>query len=314
MAWRKLLGVAVAFLGAPALGEETEAWDLKALRLERENLGVIQESMHKSRHQLARTAGNLSAVIDSLKRVAPESGEMRMAFLQAMAIERGLVDADQRIEQLSAAEDSLRERLRLACDWEISRLLGALSKVLDRGLLMQMMILWEERQKLGYDVIEPELGRYPVDMTVAASDGPDEIRQKLALLEDRASLLGEEARQLEKRIRWLEDKGRKVWSLARQFSLHEGVIEEASAGASPESPGQGSAAVNFAGDGGQPSRTDSRKGVVAVVAPWDFVLELHKLHARRQELKEMSAVVQERIEAFRDHLQVHLQELHQDRQ
>ena len=52
------------------------------------------------------------------------------------------------------------------------------------------------------------------------------------------------------------------------------------------------------------------KGVVALVAPQDFVLQLHKLQARMKELKEMEAVLEERIAAFRDHLQLHLQELH----
>ena len=244
MEWRKLIGVAAAVLGAPAAGEETGAWDLNVLKLEEEKLRVIQESMHKSRHQLARTAGDLSAVIDSLKRGDPGSEEMRLSFLQSMEIERLLLQVDQEIEQMSAAEDSLRERLRLAYDWEISRLLAALSESPDQGLLVQLMILWDERQKLGYDVIEPELARYPVDMTIAASDGPEEIRQKLALLEDRISLLREEGRQLEKRIRRMENQGRmekEVWSLARRL-LPEG--------------GQG-AAVHLASDGGLRPPADS---------------------------------------------------------
>ena len=322
MGWRKLIGVAVAVLGAPASGEETEAWDLNALKLEQENLRVIQESMHKSRHQLARTASDQSAVIDSLKRGDPGSEEMRQSFLRSMEIERLLLQVDQEIEQLSAAEDSLRERLRLAYDWEMSRLLAALSKSLDQGLLMQLMIVMDERQKLGYDVIEPELARYPVDMTIAASDGPEEIRQKLALLEDRISLLREEGRQLEKRIRRMENQGRmekEVWSLARRL-LPEGA-GEMSAGM-PTEGGQGAAAVHLASDGGLRTPADSPgterglievrggKGVVALVAPRDFVLQLHKLQARMKELKEMEAVLEERIAAFRDHLQVHLQELH----
>ena len=326
MAWRRLLGAAVASLGAPAMGEETEAWDLDALRLEQENLGVIRERLHESRHQFARTAGNLSAVIDSLKRVAPRSEEMREALIESIAIERRLDEVDQRIEQAGAAADSLRQRLRLAYDWEISRLFGALSKAMDKGLLMQMMILWEERRKLGYDVIEPELGRYPVDMTIAASDGPDEIRQKLVLLEDRLSLLRVEARKMEGRIRWLEDQGRmerELWSLARQFHLQMSAVGEIPGGVSVESPVQGTSAVNFTGEGGQPPQDDPRntggglvevrsgEGMVAVVAPRGFMLELHKLRARRQELKEMEAVLQERIGAFRDHLEVHLQELQQ---
>ena len=77
--------------------------------------------------------------------------------------------------------------------------------------------------------------------------------------------------------------------------------------------------------GGQPSQAGSRnagqgivevrsgEGVVDAVAPRGFGLELHKLHARQQELKEMEAVLQERIGAFRDHLQVHLEVLRQDR-
>ena len=320
MGWRKLIGVAVAVLGAPAAGQETGAWDLNGLKLEQENLRVIQEAMHKSRHQLARTASDLSAVIDSLKRGDSGSEEMRQSFLQSMAIERLLLQVDQEIEQLSAAEDSLRERLRLAYDWEISRLLAALSESLDQGLGMQLMILWEERQKLGYDVIEPELSRYPVDMTIAASDGPEEIRQKLALLEDRISLLREEGRQLEKRIRRMENQGRmekKVWSLARRL-LPEGDGEMS--GGIPTEGGQG-AAVHLASDGGLPPPADSPeterglievrgKGVGVLVAPRDFVLQLHKLQARMKELKEMEAVLEERIAAFRDHLQLHLQELH----
>lgn len=326
MAWRKLIWIAAVFLGAPATGEETGAWDLDALRLEQENLGVIQERLHESRHQFARVAGNLSAVIDSLKRIAPRSEEMRKALIESIAIERRLDEVDQRIEQASAAADSLRRRLRLAYDWEISRLLGALSEAMDKGLLMQLMILWEERRKLGYDVIEPELGRYPVDMTIAASDGPDEIRQKLVLLEDRLNLLREEEGRLEGRIRRLEDQGRmerKLWSLARQFRLRMNAVGEIPGGVSVESPGQGTSAVNFSGDDGQPPQDDPRntggglvevrsgEGMVAVVAPRGFVLQLHKLHARQQELKEMEAVLQERIGAFRDHLQVHLQELRQ---
>ena len=327
MAWRKLLAVAAAFLGAPAAGGETAAGDLNALRLERENLGAIQEKMHEDRHRFARTAATLSAVIDSLKRAAPRSEEMRQALIASMEIERRLVETDQRIEQLSAAADSLRRRLRLAYDWEISRLLGALSEAMDKGLLMQLMILWEERRKLGYDVIEPEPGRYPVDMTVAASDGADEIRQKLVLLEDRLSLLREEAGRIEGRIRWLEDQGRmerKLWSLARQFRLQTTAVGELPGGGPQETPGQGTSAVNFTGEGGQSSPADLRKtgrgvlevrvdeGVVRVAAPRDFVLKLHKLRVRQQELKEMEAVVQERIGAFRAHLQVHLQELRQD--
>ena len=192
---------------------------------------------------------------------------------------------------------------------------------MDQGLRMQLMILWEERQKLGYDVIEPELGRYPVDMTIAATDGPDAIRQKLALLEDRLSLLRKEARQVEKRIRRMENRGRleqEVWSLARQL-LPEGAIGEVSSGAPPEAPAQGTAAVHLASDGGPVSPGDSPnpgrglievRGADGVVAPRDFLLELHKLQARMKELIELEAVLEERIAAFREHLQLHLQELH----
>ena len=175
-------------------------------------------------------------------------------------------------------------------------------------------------RKLGYEVIEPELARYPVDMTIAASDGPEEIGQKLALLEDRISLLRKEGRQLEKRIRRMENQGRmekKVWSLARRL-LPEGAGEMS--GGNPTEGGQG-AAVHLASDGGLRPPADSPeterglievrgKGVAALAAPRDFVLQLHKLQARMKELKELEAVLEERIAAFRDHLQLHLQELH----
>ena len=312
-AWATLLlAISSGLIESPRLA--AEVWDLKALRDEQRNLEVIGESLGKQRLNVVETADSLAFVIDSLKRVDPEAADLKEALLSSMTLVHYLVTIDHRFEDLTAAKDALDERMRSAYDWEISRLFSSLSEAPDEGLLVQLMIMQEQRQALGDD-IEPSRMRYSGDMSVARSDGPVEISQKVEFLEDRASLLREESRRLELRIGRLADQGqfeRRLQLVAEQMRLSvrrsdEGTrATELISGSDPRASLQLTGAReperNLESPGAARCNEIRRQHLIRVPSPREFDLETHKLRARQQELREMEAVLEERIQTFRSRL------------
>ena len=88
-------------------------------------------------------------------------------------------------------EDSLTDRLRLEYDWEIGVLIQQLQDRSDGGLLTQLMVYQEARKSLGMAASRAVL-RYDEGMDIEGDDGPEEIRQKLELMDDLAQRLERE--------------------------------------------------------------------------------------------------------------------------
>ena len=298
---------------------DAEDLNLNFLKSERDNLNVIYESLSESRLGLVGAADSLSVFIDSLKRTNSRHTELRDALLESMSLVASLVEIDQRIEQIMITRNGIQERLRLAYDWEISRLYKMLSEKQDRGLLMQWMILREERQKLGDSVIEPMRMQFPIEMTIVGTDGPAQIRQKIEVLEGKAGLLHKKRQQLEDRVGRLEHQGRlerQMWVWVREYKLEEFVPRGESFHSESVKSGKPNPSLNSSNNEQISSearrttklrrRVEIRRGkrlMPVPASPRDYVLELHKLRVRQQELREMEAVVKERDDTFHLHLQ-----------
>tara|TARA_B100000686_G_C16792366_1_gene979653 strand:- start:2576 stop:3661 length:1086 start_codon:yes stop_codon:yes gene_type:complete len=325
------------------MSSDAEDFNLNSLKSKRDSLNVIYKSLSESRLGLVGARDSLSVFIDSLKRINSRHTDLRNnisrvwswlrnfgrkpygttelddALLKLMSLLAPLVEIDQQIEQVGINRNGIQERLRLAYDWEISRLYKMLSENQDRGLLMQWMILRKERQKLGDSVIEPMRMQFPIEMTIVGTDGPAQIRQKIEVLEGKAGLLHKKRQQLEDRVGRLEHQGRlerQMWVWVREYKLEEFVPRGESFHSESVKSGKPNPSLNSSNNGQISSearrttklrrRVEIRRGkrlMPVPASPRDYVLELHKLRVRQQELREMEAVVNERVDTFHLHLQ-----------
>ena len=85
----------------------------------------------------------------------------------------------------------MQERLRLGYDWEIGVLIQKLSTQPDKGLLTQLMVYQDAREQSGAVIYGSSL-RYGEQMKIGVDDGPDEIQQKLELMDDISGRLQDE--------------------------------------------------------------------------------------------------------------------------
>ena len=197
-----------------------------------------------------------------------------------------MVETDRRLAAVNARQDSLEERLRLSYDWEIGVLIQKLSIQPDKGLLTQLMVYQDAREQLGAVIYGSSL-RYGEQMKIGIDDGPDEIQQKLELMDDIANRLQDELDATAGVLLRLEEEYR-----LRSRMGNGGEVQGRVFVRGEQQGGQ----VRFRGGADEQSSESELSSIDEVV------LEIHKLKARQQEVRQLQAVVQDRAKAFRLYL------------
>ncbi len=304
-----------------------ETGQVEALLAEQESLGAVRETLAAQRLRVAREADSLSARIDSLKRAVGDAEELQQALRSSVALVQRLVEIDQRLDSVTTEQEDLRERLRLAYDWEIGQLIRRLSQGgPDRELLLRLMLYQEAREALGEEV-DPARMRYGEELAITPEDGPEEIRQKIELLEDMAGQLRAQAEKTAAELKRLEEERRlrnQVRIFTAQISLFDEHLPERRVVQQQVSAAEGpSTAMDLAPIKAGEEARSAPEGVVPEgirhqasggqrlslerFAADDIRLEIYKLKAHQQEVRQMEAVLQERIEAFRQRLRESLE-------
>ena len=261
------------------------------------------EWLEKQRRLIVAQAESLSTYIDSLKATDDELEELHEALRASLGLVQQLVEIDRSLDRAKALEDSLTDQLRLEYDWEIGVLIQRLQDRSDSGLLTQLMVYQEAREALGMHTSQAVL-RYDEGMDIERDDGPDEIRQKLELMEDLGKRLERDARSLTRRLNRLEEAHRlrlAMQSFIRGQQGHQrGTASQEAlqivvplAAESEESRG---AAFILSAQGNDGKALDGMPGE-------ELLLEIHKWKVRLQEIDELKAVVRERSATFREYLQ-----------
>ena len=216
------------------------------------------------------------------------------------------------MESVRTREDSLLEQLRVGYDWEIGVLIQQLQEQPDEGLLTQLMVYQEARESLGARTSNALL-RYDEGMTISADDGPEEIRQKLELMEDLGQRLERDERSVSDHLRKMEEEYR-LRSRMRSFTNEMRIFDEhlpegrgaaplADAAESGRLVSEGSEALAPVFLRGSEVQRQEQGVVLEGVSSDEVLLEIHKWKARHQEILELEAVVRERTVAFRRYLQ-----------
>ena len=273
-----------------------DAADLGVLQEQCRALDSQRDSLEAQRLLVAAQAETLSTRVDSLKLDEENAEELQESLRSSLGLVRRMVDVDRRLVALDARQDSLEERMRLGYDWEIGVLIQKLSAQADKGLLTQLMVYQEAREQLGAKIYSASW-RYGEQMMIAVDDGPDEIQQKLELMEDIDHRLGVEKVSAAELLLRLEE----------EFRLRTSMGGDKVEGQGTDGP-VGKTRVFARGDrpGGQVRfRAVSSLGGESDLAGTtveEVVLEIQKLKTRQQEVRQLQAVVQERAKAFRLYL------------
>ena len=201
-----------------------DAQDIGVLRTEQKRLEAARDSLVEQRQIVVTEADGLSSQIDGLKAEGSDPEELHEALRSSLVLVQRMVDLDRDMEALKGRQDSLKEQLRLAYDWEIGTLIQKLSRQPDRGLLTQLMLYQEEREALGTGMVGTGL-RYGEEMAIGPEDGPEEIRQKMELMEDIAIRLQAEAAKTSKQLQRLEEEHR-LRTRVRVFSSELSLFDE----------------------------------------------------------------------------------------
>ncbi len=291
-----------------------DAGDIGGLRTERRAAAAVRDSLEGQRRQVVAGAEALSSYIDSLKEVRGEVEELHGALRASLGLVQRLVSIDRSLEAVRAREDSLLEQLRVGYDWEIGVLIQQLQEQPDEGLLTQLMVYQEAREALGARTSNAIL-RYDEGMTISADDGPEEIRQKLELMEDLGQRLERDARTVADHLHKMEEEYRlrsRLRSFTNDMRLFDEHLPEGRSAAplandaeSGRLVSEGAAAEALAPALLRSNETQRQEqGVVLEgVSSDEMLLEIHKWKARHQEILQLESVVLERTVAFRRYLQ-----------
>ena len=320
----------------PLAAADADVQEVHRLESRLKELGTVKDSLLMQRTQVVKAADSLAVRIDSMKAEDVPTESLQRALRFSLVLEQKLIGIDSRFEALMAEEDLHRDRLRLAYDWEIGALIQQLARAPDRGLLQQLVIYQQAREGLG-DGLENGRMRFGDGMKISIDDSPDEIGQKVDLMEDIAARLAREGHQNAERLVRLKEEHRLRSQVSvfateiRLFDEHlpEGrvlVRVERSAGlverAKSESDFAGDAPLppfaeteNLAGDDGAigggvdvagvlvaQSEVSRQPVTLGEIAADDLALEIQKLKARQMEVRQLEAVARERADAFRAHL------------
>ena len=274
-----------------ALGAAADANDLGVFKEHYRALGVQRDSLEVQRLLVSTEAEVLSTRVDSLKLNEEDAEELQESLRLSLGLVQRMVEIDRLLAGLDARQDSIEEQLRLGYDWEIGVLIQKLSAQPDRGLFTQLMVYQEAREQLGTEIYGASL-RYGEQMKIGVEDGPDEIQQKLELMDDIAHRLQTELDATAGILRRLEEEHRlrsRMGSVTGEFQAYESKVNRVVV-RGEQSGGQ----VRFRGEE-QVAETEQ--------SPIDeVVLEIHKLKARRQEISQLQVVVLDRAKAFRLYL------------
>lgn len=276
------LPLSLAALIAAGLPAGAQIEDLSALKSSRERVHQASDLLQEIRSRFLVRKDSLSVLVDSLRSRDPGSTDLRRARLESRLLLDSLLHVEARLDSSAAVLDSLDENLRTAYDWEISRLIRLLEdEGWDRGLYTQLGAFQEERRELG-DVAGPSHYRLDDEHELALNeqDGPDEVRQKIELARYKVARARKGWHAISHRLECIEDELR----LERRL----GSLER--------------------GDGLPPRRLDSQRQMVgeaqrpepASPTPEEasLLLEAQRMKARQQELLEVTAFLQGRIDAF----------------
>ena len=273
--------------------------DLGILKDQYRTLEAQRNILEGKRLEIEVEAEALSDRVDSLK-LEEDSEELHEALRSSLGFVRRMVEIDRRLAKLDVRKDSLAERLHLVYDWEIGVLIRKLSDQPDKGLLTQLMVYQEAREELGSKTHGSSL-RYDEQMMIGGDDGPDEIQQKLDLMKDIANRLQAELGSTAQILLRLEEEYRlRTWM--GNSSLKERNVEGAQGRFFLRGESQGEP-VSFRDHEGVPNSE------IDPVSPSveEVLLEIHKLKARQQEIRQLQTVVQDRAEAFHLYLRTMLE-------
>ena len=280
-----------SFIVILGLGAAVDATDLGSLKEQYGALGARRDSLEVQRLLVAAEAEALSTRVDSLKLAEEDAEELQESLRLSLGLVQRMVRIDRLLAVLDARQDSLEERLRLGYDWEIGVLIQKLSIQSDRGLLTQLMVYQEAREQLGAEIYGASL-RYGEQMKIGVDDGPDEIQQKLELMDDIAHRLQADLDAMAGVLQRLEAEYQlrsRMGSAAGEFQSYDSARKRVFVRG--EHPG---AQVRFRGE---------EEAAETELSPVDeVVLEIHKLKARRQEVRQLQSVVLDRAQAFRFYL------------
>ena len=273
--------------------------DIGILKDQYRTLETQRNILEGKRLEIEVEAEALSDRVDSLK-LEEDSEELHEALRSSLGFVRRMVEIDRRLAKLDVRKDSLAERLHLVYDWEIGVLIRKLSDQPDKGLLTQLMVYQEAREELGSKTHGSSL-RYDEQMMIGGDDGPDEIQQKLDLMKDIANRLQAELGSTTQILLRLEEEYRlRTWM--GNSSLEEQNVEGAKGRFFLRGERQGEP-VSFRDHEGAPNSE------IDPVSPSveEVLLEIHKLKARQQEIRQLQTVVQDRAEAFHLYLRTMLE-------
>ena len=294
---RKVLAVLSTLL-ATAGAATAQIGDLATLKADRAQTDELADSLQSVRVRYIVRKDSLSSRVDSLRSEDPESTDLRRVQLESRALLTRLLDVEIRLDSLAASADSLDEDLRSAYDWEMLQLLGLLEAAWDDGLYGQLEMFRQERAELG-DAIGP--GHYRFDdqheLALAEDDGPEEIEQKIELAQYKVARLQQERKDVSRRLDTLERLlvTRQLWY--RDDGRDPLTRREVSAQLQPLLRDQETQLELLGPE--RRARTTPRPDTVApapIEAP--LLLEVQRLKARQQELREIEAILQDRIGAF----------------
>ena len=260
--------------------------DLAALKSSRERIDRVSESLQQIRSRFLARKDSLSYLVDSLRGLDPASTGLWRLQLQSRQLLHRLLHVEARLDSAAADMDSLDQELRTAYDWEISRLIRLLEdEGWDDGLYRQLEVFQDERKELG-NAAGP--GHYRLDdeheLALNEQDGPGEIRQKVELAQYMATRARKDGHDISHRLECIEQQ----LLLLQQLDRVDG-------GEGPRRRRPGPA---------RPLVVDSPSPDPVPPPPAEapLLLEARRLKARQQELREVMAFLQERIDAFGERL------------
>ena len=282
--------------------------DLDSLKSVQRGLHVAKRDLMKLQVHQERLADSLSGAI-TLQQQQSSSGELIETLIRATANCKALDTFSQQREELKSKEATLRPELRAAYDWEISRLFTELREQPDEGLLLQLTVFQEEREALGDEIVDSQM-RYGEDMALSDADGPDEIHQKIELLEGMASGYSRRAEKIARRLRTLEEENRlaRTITMTSRSSRREAVLVPAHQlqgvhdnGISGLLPEVANLPESRSPAGGTVVQATTVRPITRTRLARSFSLDLYieELKVQQREVVQIQAVVQERIVVFR---------------
>ena len=302
---RQILPFFLLFLHLPPA--MAQIGDLAQIKEQRRHLNVVSDELMSARVRLLAQADSIDFEVDSLRLSDPESSDLLQARITSHQLVVRLETIDIALDTVRAHTDSLDENLRDAYDWQISRLLGMLTKDFDEGLYQQLTLFQEERRALGLRVLRSPLRDFSGDdarLSLGDDDGPMELQMKIQLAQDQVAHYQEEHDRIQE---WLVRLDRDVvlaadmWQVAQQFLRLRQRNQQMMREFTP--PGSISIQQPVTASDELSQRVQAEGDSETPPPVRVVLLQITQLKARQQELEEIGAVWQERLGVFHRRLQ-----------